>query len=222
MPIKKRPAGRSKKSKPPKTGNRESSLHRLREELLTMLFQKAFRFSNHPTFKLTSGLTSPYYVDCKKVTLNPHGGYLVGRLIFDRIKSLSPQGIGGLTLGADSVAQAVSIVSHLSHYPIPAFVVRKAPKNHGLASQEGSPSDGWIEGDLAPGSRVVVVDDVVTTAGSTLKAIERLTAHRCQILKVMAIVDRLEGGNEAITSLGYSFESLFTIKDLVSRIPSQS
>lgn len=192
---------------------------RLERELLSLLFQKAFQHADKPIFKLASGRTSSYYMDCKKVTLDPRGAFLVGRLIFDRIKNLSPQGIGGLTLGADPIAQAVSMISHLYRKPIPAFIIRKESKNHGLASGGVSRSDGWIEGSLRSGSKVVVVDDVVTTAGSTIKAIERLTDYQCQILKVIALVDRCEGGREAIEALGYPFESLFSINDLLNLIP---
>jgi orotate phosphoribosyltransferase len=187
------------------------SVSSLKRELLSLIFQKAFQYSDRPVFTLASGRTSPYYIDCKKVTLDPYGAYLVGSLIFDRIKALKPQGIGGLTLGADPIAQAVSLVSHLRRQPVPAFIVRKEPKGHGTA--------GWIEGGLPERSRVVVVDDVITTGGSTLKAIEKLKAHGCEILKVMAVVDRREGGTEAIAALGLPFEALFTINDLLRLIP---
>jgi orotate phosphoribosyltransferase len=221
MPMKKRSPARSGKSDQAGRKVRRLSMPRLERELLSLLYQKAFQYSDQPVFKLASGRSSPYYIDCKKVTLDPQGAYLVGRLIFNRIKRLSPQGIGGLTLGADPIAQAVSIVSHLFRHPIPAFIVRKEPKGYGTASGGRSPSEGWIEGSLPAGSKVVVVDDVVTTGGSTLKAIERLTAHHCKILMVVAIVDRCEGGKEAVTDLGYPFESLFTIHDLLNLIPSQ-
>ena len=180
-----------------------------------MLFEKAFRYSEKPIFRLTSGRVSSYYIDCKRVTLDPYGAYLVGRLIFERIKRLKPEGIGGLTLGADPIAQAVSVMSHIGHRPIPAFVVRKEPKRHGLSAA------GWIEGNLKKGSRVVVVDDVITTGGSTLKAIDRLRAHGCRILKVLSIVDRGEGGAAAIRSRGYTLEPLFDIEDFLGLIPSK-
>ena len=180
-----------------------------------MLFEKAFRYSKKPIFRLTSGRVSSYYVDCKKVTLDPYGAYLVGRLIFEKIKRLKPEGIGGLTLGADPIAQAVSVMSHIGHQPIPAFVVRKEPKGH------GSSAAGWIEGNLKKGARVIVVDDVITTGGSTLKAIDRLKAHGCRILKVLSIVDRGEGGAEAIRSRGYKLEPLFDIEDFLGLISSK-
>jgi orotate phosphoribosyltransferase len=221
MPLKKRFPARSGKTDRARRKARRLSMPRLERELLSLLYQKAFQYSDQPVYKLASGRTSPYYIDCKKVTLDPHGAYLIGRLIFNRIKRLSPQGIGGLTLGADPIAQAVSMVSHLFRHPIPAFIVRKEPKGYGSASGGRSPSAGWIEGSLVTNSTVVVVDDVVTTGGSILKAIERLMAHNCKILKVIAIVDRSEGGKEAIMDLGYPYESLFTIHDLLNLVPSQ-
>ncbi len=223
MPMRNRPQPSSLKPVPairafPRRPSRKPKSPSLKQELLSLLFEKAFQYSDQPIFQLASGRTSRYYIDCKKVTLDPYGAYLVGRLIFDRIKALKPQGIGGLTLGADPIAQAVSLVSYLHRQPIPAFVIRKAPKDHG-SSALGGGSGGWIEGNLRKGSRVVVVDDVVTTGGSTLKAIERLKAHGCRILQVLAIVDRHEGGAEAIAAQGLKLEPLFTIDDLLSLVP---
>ena len=179
-----------------------------RDQLLDLLFRQSFRCSDQPVFKLTSGQMSRYYVDCKKVTLDPKGAALIGRLVFERIKSLHPQGVGGLTLGADPIALAVAVTSYLEGQPIPAFIIRKEPKGHG--------SRAWIEGSLPEGAEVVVVEDVVTTGGSTLKAIERLKAHGCKILKVIALVDRQEGGREKIAAAGYPLEHLFTVDDLLA------
>jgi len=183
-------------------------------QLRDLLIRQSFRHSEQPIFKLASGQMSRYYIDCKKVTLDPKGAVLIGRLIFERVRSLRPDGIGGLTLGADPIALAVAMTSHLNGQPIPAFIIRKEPKGHG--------SRAWIEGNLPEGARVVVVEDVVTTGGSTLKAIERLKAHDCGILKIVAIVDREEGGREKIESSGFPMESLFTIKDLLPHAGSPS
>ncbi|MBI3812053.1 MAG: orotate phosphoribosyltransferase [Nitrospirae bacterium] len=190
-----------------------------RDQLQDLLYRQSFRYSDQPVFKLTSGLMSRYYVDCKKVTLDPKGATLTGRLVFERIKALRPEGVGGLTLGADPIALAVAVTSYLEGQPIPAFIIRKEPKGHG--------SKAWIEGHLPEGAAVVVVEDVVTTGGSTIKAIERLKAHGCKILRVVALVDRQEGGREAIEASGYPLESLFTVDDFlskagVSRPPSSS
>lgn len=224
MPMRNRPQPSSLSPVPaitafPRRPSRKPKSPSLKQALLSLLFEKAFQYSDQPIFQLTSGRTSRYYIDCKKVTLDPYGAYLVGCLIFDRIKALKPQGIGGLTLGADPIAQAVSLISYLHRQPIPAFIIRKAPKDHGSSSAGHSLSGGWIEGNLRKGSRVIVVDDVVTTGGSTLKAIERLKAHGCCILKVLAVVDRHEGGTEAIAAQGLKLEPLLTIDDLLSLVP---
>jgi len=205
MPARKKPTAASKSTD--------------RDDLRELLFRQSFRYSEQPTFKLTSGQMSRYYVDCKKVTLDPKGATLIGRLVFERIKSLRPHGVGGLTLGADPIALAIAVTSYLEGQPIPAFIIRKEHKGHG--------NRAWIEGNLPEGASVVVVEDVVTTGGSTIKAIERLKAHGCKILKVVALVDRQEGGREAIEALGHPLESLFTVDDFlslagVSRPPSGS
>ena len=221
MPPKKRPRKHSVTSARSRQSERRLNRSVLEKKLLTLLYEKAFRFSRQPIFRLASGRSSPYYIDCKKVTLDPYGAYLIGRIIFERVKKLKPHGIGGMTLGADPIAQAVSIISHIKHHPIPAFVVRKEPKGYGSASGGSSLSGGWIEGSLPRKSRVIVVEDVVTTGGSTLKAIEPLVLHGCKIIKVIGLVDRHEGGKEAITSRGYSLETLFSIKDLLGLAPSK-
>ncbi|HTN44418.1 MAG TPA: orotate phosphoribosyltransferase [Nitrospiria bacterium] len=192
---------------PPRKKSEAPSKSSDRDQLRDLLFRESFRCSDRAVFKLTSGQMSRYYVDCKKVTLDPKGAALIGRLVFERIKPLHPQGVGGLTLGADPIAVAVALTSHLEGQPVPAFIIRKEPKGHG--------SRAWIEGNLPEGAGVVVVEDVVTTGGSTLKAIERLKAHGCKILKVVALVDRQEGGREKIEASGYLLESLFTVDDLL-------
>ena len=193
---------------PPRKKLKTSAESSDRDQLRDLLYRQSFRYSEQPAFKLTSGPMSRYYIDCKKVTLDPKGATLIGQLVFERIKTLHPQGVGGLTLGADPIALAVAVTSYLEGQPIPAFIIRKEPKSHG--------SQAWIEGNLPEGAAVVVVEDVVTTGGSTIKAIERLKAHGCKILKVLALVDRLEGGREAIEAAGYPLESLFTLDDFLA------
>ncbi|MBI3804887.1 MAG: orotate phosphoribosyltransferase [Nitrospirae bacterium] len=184
-----------------------------RDKLLGLLFQRAFRYSETPTFKLTSGKMSSFYIDCKKVSLDPEGAFLIGEQIFDRIKTLPVDGIGGMTLGADPIATAVSLISFLKNRPIPAFIVRKEPKGHGSEQQ--------IEGTLPANAKVVVVEDVVTTGGSTLRTIEVLRKAGHSILKVITLIDRKEGGAEIIGSEGIGFESLFTIDDLMRLVRFQ-
>jgi orotate phosphoribosyltransferase len=173
---------------------------------LDLIYHQAFRYSREPSFKLTSGRMSRYYVDMKKVTLDPKGANLIGQLLFDRIKDLPVQGIGGLTLGADPIVTAVAMVSYQRGKPIRAFIVRKEPKGHG--------SQQWIEGSLPDRAKVVVVDDVITTGGSTLKAVERVKSEGHEIVKILGIVDRKEGGREAIRQAGYELDALYTLDDL--------
>jgi orotate phosphoribosyltransferase len=160
---------------------------------------------------LASGKESDFYIDCKRTALTAEGHVLVGRLLFDRVKKVRPlvRGVGGLTLGADPIASAIALTSFLQGEPVDAFIVRKEPKGHGTGQ--------WIEGrkTIPDGSRVVVIEDVVTTGGSALKAIERCRAENLEPVLCVALVDRLEGGREAIEAQGVRLDPLFTRKDFI-------
>lgn len=156
----------------------------MKERLKELILEHAFRYSDTPSFKLVHGGTSRFYFNCKRVTLDPEGQYLIGNLVFDEIRDLGIQAIGGLTLGADPIANAAAYTSWLEHQPIQAFVVRKKPKDHGTAS--------LIEGKVTAGDRVAVVDDVVTTGGSTLQAISACREAGLSVVKVIVLVDRQE------------------------------
>lgn len=162
----------------------------MKERLIKLIYEKAFKYSEEPTFRLTSGGLSKYYFNCKAVTLMPEGMYLIGNIIFDMIHSLEVRGIGGLTLGADPIANAVSYTSYLKGKPIESFTVRKKAKEHGTMQ--------WIEGNIKAGDSVVVVDDVITTGSSTIMAIEKLYEEGIFVRKVLVLVDRQEGGKENI------------------------
>ncbi len=162
----------------------------MKQELITIICNKSFKYSDEPTFKLVSGKRSRFYVNCKPTTLSPRGMFLVGHLVFDTIKDLNVDGIGGLTFGADPVAIATAFASELEGNPINAFSIRKTQKDHGIIR--------WIEGDMKPGDRVVIVDDVATTGGSTIKAIERARLEKLDVAKAVILVDRQEGGIENI------------------------
>lgn len=162
----------------------------MKDRLIQLIYERAFKYSEEPIFRLTSGGVSKYYFNCKTVTLMPEGMYLIGNLIYDIIAPLNVQGIGGLTLGADPIANSVAYTSYLRGKPIEAFTVRKKPKEHGTMQ--------WIEGNIKAGDRVVVVDDVITTGSSTIKAIERLKDAGVFVSKVVVLVDRQEGGRENI------------------------
>jgi orotate phosphoribosyltransferase len=174
----------------------------LKKRLLELILEKAFKYSEEPLFKLVSGKMSNYYFNCKTVALHAEGMYLIGNLIFERIKGLDIKGIGGLTLGADPIAYAVAYTSHLKENPVEAFVVRKTPKSHGTMQ--------WIEGNVQKGDRVVIVDDVITTGKSTIEAIARALEGGLEVVKVIVLIDRQEGGKEAIEALGYEVESVIT------------
>jgi orotate phosphoribosyltransferase len=160
---------------------------------------------------LASGKESDFYVDCKRTALTAEGHVLVGRLLFDRIRAVKPlvRGAGGLTLGADPLASAVAYTRFLEGEPIDAFIVRKEPKGHGTGQ--------WIEGrkTIPEGSRVAVLEDVITTGGSAIKAIERCRQEGLVVAGCFALVDRAEGGREAIEALGVPVDALFTRRDFL-------
>jgi len=160
-----------------------------REKLKQLLREHSLMFGD---FTLASGRKSSFYFDSKKTTLRPDGAYLTAVEVLETLRrnGIEADAIGGLTLGADPIVCPVAALSHLAGRPIRAFIVRKASKDHGTARR--------IEGQLEPGSRVVVVDDVVTTAGSTLQAIEAAEGDGHEVVAVICIVDREEGGTEKL------------------------
>lgn len=179
----------------------------MKKRLIELILEKAFQYSEEPIFKLVSGKMSNYYFNCKAVTLHPEGMFLIGNIIFDLIKDLNVKGIGGLTLGADPVAYAVSYTSYLKEAHIETFIVRKAPKSHGTMA--------WIEGNVKKGDEVVIVDDVITTGKSTIEAINRVKEEGLDIVKVIAFIDRQEGGREAIEALGYKLDVIITKDEVI-------
>jgi orotate phosphoribosyltransferase len=158
-------------------------------------------------FTLSSGKRSDHYWDGKKVTLHPDGAYLVGKAIFDLVADLNIDAIGGLEVGAIPVATAVALVSAQERKPIPAFIVRKNPKEYGTRNE--------IEGFVSPdGSRVVIVDDVVTSGDSIQKAIKAVEQRGGKVVRIITLVDRHEGGSEKLRSQGYAFESLLDFQQV--------
>ena len=156
----------------------------MKERLKELLLEYAFQYSETPSFKLASGGVSHYYFNCKRVTLDPEGQYLIGNLFFDAVKDDEAVGIGGLTLGADPIATATAHASWINGGPVQAFVVRKKTKDHGVVA--------LIEGKVSKGDRVVVVDDVLTTGGSTLQAVAACKAAGLNVVKAVILVDRQE------------------------------
>lgn len=175
-------------------------------QLLRILKEKSFRYSPDRPFKLVSGRESPYYVDCRPVTHSAQGLALIGAIFFDLVKDLKIQAIGGLTMGADPIAHAVALTSYQQGEPINAFSVRKAAKGHGAG--------GLLVGDVKPGERVVVVEDVTTTGGSTLRAVNAVRAFGLEIVKVLILVDREEGGLEAVAAEVPQVEAVYRLSAL--------
>jgi orotate phosphoribosyltransferase len=177
----------------------------MKAELIDMLCRKSFKFSEEPIYKLVSGRMSQFYVNCKPVTLSAQGIFLAGHLIFEAIKNEDVTGVGGLTFGADPLAVAAAFASELKGKPINAFSIRKT--DHGIVR--------WVEGDLQPGERVAIIDDVATTGGSTIKAVERARSEGLNVIKAVILVDRQEGGLENIREHVSDVSSIVTRDELV-------
>ena len=186
-----------------------------RDQLIDLIRQRSFQYSKEPIFTLASGKKSNFYFNLKGVTYYPPGIVLIGTLMYDKIQALglTPKGIGGLTMGADPIAIAVAYTSQLRGNPIDAFSVRKEPKAHGLRLP--------IEGNMAPGDPVIVIEDVVTTGGSTIKAINAVRDYGLEILGVITLLDRCEqSGRENIEACGVKMDALLTIDDFINDDPA--
>jgi len=186
--------------------NASTDLTSLRQLLLDLFCHLAYKEGD---FVLSSGQRSSYYINGKQVTLHPQGALAIGRLLLSQLPT-DTQAVAGLTLGADPIVSAVSVVSALENRPIPALIIRKESKGHGTMA--------YIEGPSLPaGAKVVVLEDVVTTGQSALKAVERLREAGYDVNQVIALVDRQQGGSELYQQSGLDFQALFSIKDLQTR-----
>ncbi|MGQ4647153.1 orotate phosphoribosyltransferase [Lyngbya aestuarii] len=178
----------------------------LRQLLLDLFCQLAYQEGE---FVLSSGQRSSYYINGKPVTLDPQGALAVGRLLLSMLTA-DTQAVAGLTLGADPIVTAVSVVSAIENRPIPALIIRKEPKGHGTKA--------YIEGPNLPvGAKMVVLEDVVTTGQSAMKAVERLKHAGYEVEQVIALVDRQQGGAELYESMGLKFQAVFTIEEIQQR-----
>ncbi len=179
-----------------------------RQRLLQLLCEKSFRAGK---VVLASGKTSDFYIDCRQTSLSAEGHLLIGRLLFNLVCEKFPKvvAVGGPTLGADPLVSAVSLTSQIEGHPLQGFLVRKASKGHGTGA--------WIEGmaNLAAGDPVVLLEDVVTSGGSALGALARVEQAGLNVRGVVVLVDRLEGGRQAIEQAGHEFYSLFTRSDFI-------
>lgn len=173
-----------------------------KQALVAEIRKKALKFGD---FTLASGKKARYYLDGKQVTLDGEGARLVAEGILDLLADRMPDAVGGMAIGADPITAAVITMSAVRGTPIRGFMVRKESKGHG--------TNQYVEGPVKPGDAVVIVEDVVTTGGSSLKAIERVEAFGMKVSGVIAIIDRMEGGRQAFESRGYLLQSLLTIRD---------
>ena len=176
----------------------------------TLVQMLALRSARRGTFTLASGRQSDLYVDARLTTMSPDGLAIIGPMALERFRACgwAPDSVGGLTLGADPVSYAIAHASALAKTPIRAFTVRKEAKTHGTGK--------LIEGPYQAGDKVVVIEDVITTGGSALKAIDAIKAAGGVIVGVLAVVDREEGGREAIEAAGFAVESLAGAREIVA------
>jgi len=170
-----------------------------RERLLELFRERAVLRGD---FVLASGIRRPCYFDGRLVTLWPEGAYLIGREILPMLLDAGVEAVGGMTMGADPIAAAVALVSHIEGKPMTAFIVRGVEKDHGTHKR--------IEGPLRAGARVGIVDDVITSGGSVLRAIDAVEDEGCTVAKVVVLLDRHEGGAEEVRRRGYDFEALLS------------
>lgn len=185
--------------------NSSSDYYYLKNTLKDLLLSRSVRRGD---FVLASGRRSSFYIDARLTTMSGDGLLVIGGLGLDRLaaRGWTPRSVGGLTLGADPIAYALSLTAKSRGQTLDAFTVRKQPKDHGTGKR--------IEGCFATGDPVVVVEDVLTTGGSARDAIKAVEAEGGRILGVMAVVDRQEGGREALENAGYLVEAFVTVADL--------
>jgi orotate phosphoribosyltransferase len=175
------------------------------QELLQLIEQRALK---RGTFTLASGRTASFYLDAKQVVLDARGAMLVGQVILERLQALGPlpDAIGGMSIGADPITGAAVTMAGVAGLPLKGFMVRKEPKGHGMKR--------YVEGPVEPGQRVVIVEDVTTTGGSSLLAIDRAIEFGLKVDRVVTVVDRLAGAAAAFAERGIPLEPLVTIRDL--------
>jgi orotate phosphoribosyltransferase len=182
-------------------------------QLLQLLKDRSFK---RGTFTLASGATSTYYIDGRMSAVFSEGAFLIGRVLFEKTKDLKIDAIGGMEVGAVPLTTAATMHYHLNGRAMEGFWVRDKTKSHGTKK--------LIEGGLGlgKGSRVLVLDDVITTGGSSIKAIEAVREIGCEVVQVVALVDRLQGAAAAFRERGVEYRSVFTIRDFGVDVPDSS
>jgi len=173
-----------------------------RQKLIEIVGEQALQFGQ---FTLASGKEASYYLDCRKVTLDAQGAKLIATGMLELMADDMPELVGGMAIGADPITGAILSLAGTRDLPLRGIIVRKESKKHGTGK--------FVEGPFVEGEHVVIVEDVVTTGGSSLLAIERCEAVGLKVERVLAIVDRLEGGRKAFAERGYQLTSLLTIED---------
>ena len=184
------------------------TIDEMKERLGEIILQRSFKYSDDPPFTLASGRQSNFYFNCKPTTLDPEGMNLIGTIIFDMIRGSAITAAGGLTLGADPIANALSVISYQKGRPISSFIVRKDVKDHGTRSA--------IEGNVQAGDRVLIIDDVITTGGSTITAIEQARRAGLVVDRIITLIDREEGGRENIRKHAENIESVLTRTEIMA------
>lgn len=177
----------------------------VRSTLIDLVATKALK---RGTFRLASGREASFYLDAKQVILDAQGSALVGQAILQLLQSYGslPAAVGGMSIGADPVTSAVVTMAGVANLPLKGFMVRKEPKDHGTKR--------FVEGPVQPGDRVVIVEDVTTTGGSSLLAIDRAMEFGLVVERVVTVIDRLAGAKETLAARGIPLDSLVTIRDL--------
>lgn len=176
-------------------------IERVRKELLELIFRNSFKRGD---YKLSSGKFSNYYLDIKQVTLEPKGSALIANLIIDKIIKSKIESIGGLTIGADPIVGSIITLGLEEDFYIRGFIVRKEEKKHGLHKR--------IEGKIRERDRVLIIEDVATTGGSTLQAVKAVEELKCEVVKIVPVVDRNEGARELFKD--YDYNPLIKIEEI--------
>lgn len=174
-----------------------------RQALIELVRRQALEFGN---FTLASGKQATFYLDCRRVTLDPQGANLIAQGILELLADELPDAVGGMAIGADPITAATITLAGQRNLPLRGFIVRKEPKGHGKGRD--------VEGPVEAGMSAVIVEDTVTTGGSSLKAIQRVEEAGLKVRGVIAVVDRLEGGEQTLAAAGYPLRALLTVRDL--------
>ncbi|MCG8651725.1 MAG: orotate phosphoribosyltransferase [Pirellulales bacterium] len=175
-----------------------------RDALLELIRSEALRRGE---FTLASGKKASYYLDCRNVTLHPRGANLVAAGMLEAIESAGqlPDAVGGMAIGADPITASIITLAGQRQLPLKGFMVRKEPKGHGTGKQ--------VEGPVTSGQRVVIVEDVITSGGSALRAVDAAVEYGLVVQRVIGIIDRLAGGEAAFQARGLELQTLCTIRD---------